>query len=156
MNMKEKLIELLDNLSVSGYSEIACHTYKEIFADKIADYLIANDVVVQKHGEWLKTGFGEVGKCSCCGECSNVWKFGVPEYCPKCGAKMDGGKILELKPCPFCGTTPSKLTEHRSGGIGNPLYSVKCECSECRIKPSTGMCQPATKAVEVWNRRVDV
>lgn len=44
------------------------------------------DVAEVKHGEWIEGKTLE--KCSVCG------KKGFPDwrYCPRCGAKMDGGK----------------------------------------------------------------
>ena len=59
--------------------------------------LPAADVVEVKHGEWIKdrlisTGGGTYGVCRC-----SVCKSGYQDvgygfdYCPYCGAKMDGG-----------------------------------------------------------------
>lgn len=44
------------------------------------------DVAPVVHGEWIEGK--ELERCSICG------KKGFPDwpYCPKCGAKMDGGK----------------------------------------------------------------
>lgn len=58
-----------------------------------AEHLPTADVVEVKHGEWI-TLEAEIGlySCSLCGhkilraECN---------YCPNCGAKMDGGKTDE-------------------------------------------------------------
>ena len=52
----------------------------------------AADVVEVRHGEWLDGGLSE--KCSICGH--RVWwdNYGNLHnynYCPNCGAKMDGG-----------------------------------------------------------------
>ena len=66
-----------------------------IHAKPLADYLIANGVTVQKHGRWVKCG--NYNRCS---ECNGQMPF-LPEhggalspeqtnYCPHCGAKMDG------------------------------------------------------------------
>lgn len=46
----------------------------------------AADVAPVVHGEWIEGK--ELERCSICG------KKGFPDwpYCPKCGAKMDGGK----------------------------------------------------------------
>ncbi len=43
------------------------------------------------HGEWvnIQGGFWRVGTCSVCGE---HYPTGGSNYCPNCGAKMDGGK----------------------------------------------------------------
>ena len=50
----------------------------------------AVDVEPVRHGEWVKTPYIEVKRCSCCEKPSNISK-GIPNYCPNCGAKMDGG-----------------------------------------------------------------
>ena len=52
----------------------------------------AADVAPVVHGRWIdkKGGFWEMATCSMCGEkypCVGM----VPNYCPNCGAKMDGG-----------------------------------------------------------------
>jgi hypothetical protein len=51
-----------------------------------------DDVVEVRHGEWVwKELFGEHGVMLCCSECLET--EGAREnanYCPNCGAKMDG------------------------------------------------------------------
>lgn len=48
------------------------------------------DVEPVRHGEWIKTSYYEVHCCSVCGKPSNTSK-GLHNFCPECGAKMDGG-----------------------------------------------------------------
>lgn len=54
----------------------------------------AADVVPVVHGRWNATE-----TCSLCGEKSTegldatTWNYWLPNYCPNCGAKMDGGAI---------------------------------------------------------------
>lgn len=48
------------------------------------------DVVEVRHGEWLERSYGEL-QCSACG----IVQEDEPHrynYCPCCGAKMDGGR----------------------------------------------------------------
>ena len=48
------------------------------------------DVAPVRHGRWLpfhSTAAGDIQYCSAC-EIGCTWK---PNYCPNCGAKMDGG-----------------------------------------------------------------
>lgn len=57
----------------------------------LADHLIANNVVVQKQGEWLPYPSDMYMKCSVCG--TEYPKSKMPKnvgYCPnpRCGAKM--------------------------------------------------------------------
>lgn len=62
----------------------ACDRHAQYIRD-----LPAVDVVEVVHGEWKDTGSGQV--CSECGEFQpgyDNFRF----YCPRCGARMDGGK----------------------------------------------------------------
>ena len=61
--------------------------------DGFADNAI--DAVSVVHGEWMpnpKIGWGETWVCSICGEKTISSIMGYPRYnyCPMCGAKMDG------------------------------------------------------------------
>lgn len=50
------------------------------------------DYAPVRHAEWLLCGtFDDFVGCSCCGY-SKPLEFENPNYCPNCGAKMDGGK----------------------------------------------------------------
>ena len=41
----------------------------------------------QRTGRWIDKIYG----CKECSECGYIWlDFGCPNYCPKCGARMDG------------------------------------------------------------------
>ena len=53
------------------------------------------DVAPVVHGRWIKDDFlsddvNNAEKCSQCGELIG-WFGNLPNYCPNCGAKMDGG-----------------------------------------------------------------
>ena len=55
--------------------------------------ILAADVAPVRHGRWIekdKYDFGTFYDCSICGNCildtGHSWN-----YCPNCGAKMDGG-----------------------------------------------------------------
>ena len=50
----------------------------------------AADVAPVVHGEWVKTPYIEVKRCSCCNAPINIFKE-AHIYCSTCGAKMDGG-----------------------------------------------------------------
>ena len=49
--------------------------------------LLSADVQEVRHGEWIPYG-GLKGKCSVCGK-AVVDKYGA-NFCPNCGARMDG------------------------------------------------------------------
>lgn len=67
------------------------------FATKILPDVITSiptaDVAPVRRGHWIiKSGYvcGEVEfECSCC--CETEWRTNEMEYCPNCGAKMEGG-----------------------------------------------------------------
>lgn len=57
--------------------------------------LPAADVAEVVHGQWIKDDFlsddmNNAEKCSRCGELIG-WFGNLPNYCPNCWAKMDGG-----------------------------------------------------------------
>ena len=79
MDVREKLVELMCE-SPLGSKTFEQQYYKSTIT-KIADYLIANGVTVQKHGRWLLDG-----RCS---ECLENPLTTHKTYCPSCGAKMD-------------------------------------------------------------------
>lgn len=65
-----------------------------VIANRILDAIPAADVVEVKHGRWISDDRDVLFSCSECGtkistswDCEDlVWNF-----CPNCGAKMDGG-----------------------------------------------------------------
>lgn len=62
--------------------------------DKLAK-VPAADVAEVVHGRWIKDDFlsddvNNAEKCSRCGELIG-WFGNLPNYCPNCWAKMDGG-----------------------------------------------------------------
>ncbi len=84
MSDREKLIDILESQPYGSFS------YEEM-----ADYLIANGVTVQKHGEWvvLDECSNAGAYCSVCHkkvykECYGNCKM-KSTYCPNCGAKME-------------------------------------------------------------------
>lgn len=85
MNDREKLADLIADFHGS------CG------ADEMADYLIANGVVVQKEAEWklVEYAFDDYAKCTHCNEeycLSAGWSFAdwqkYMHHCPNCGAKI--------------------------------------------------------------------
>ena len=61
----------------------------------VADFLVANGVVAVRHGEWVQIGYDKAMDritCSCCKEYWNICDNDTHtfNYCPNCGAKMDG------------------------------------------------------------------
>ena len=52
----------------------------------------AVDAVHVVHGQWLDCeNYNDIRQCSECGLIRNIYKQEGWNYCPNCGAKMDGG-----------------------------------------------------------------
>lgn len=75
---------------------------KDIFSDRAKDSVLrlideqpTADVVEVKHGEWINGRYNDFQdnvyeeQCSICGRYSKDYGR---DFCPNCGAKMDGGK----------------------------------------------------------------
>ena len=45
------------------------------------------DVEPVKHGHWIECNYGLTFECS---ECKYPTEYSLTDYCPNCGAKMDG------------------------------------------------------------------
>ena len=101
MDVREKLVELLDDMqrSGTGYFESAIEN------KKIADYLIKHGVTVQECGYWISlTDCSNAGVyCSVCHKkvykedytwCNRKNKL-RSDYCPHCGAKMMSSRRKE-------------------------------------------------------------
>ena len=53
----------------------------------------AADVAPVVHGQWEQTEYPFMTECDDCSECGFRTVFGNGwNYCPNCGARMDGGK----------------------------------------------------------------
>lgn len=67
----------------------------------------------------------------------------------------DGGKLMEFKPCPFCGGEVHLVS---FGGTGRGISEIEVKCYECRysLTLSTTQYEPfETDAINVWNRRAN-
>jgi hypothetical protein len=85
MTDRDRLIELIRQVP---YGVSVGAKFEQYFCEKLADYLLANGVIVQKQGEWVSCGLDhndmEIIKCSECGR----KQFGYSKHCANCGAKM--------------------------------------------------------------------
>ena len=81
-------------LHCEGLAKIAPNDFVGIakyFADQIIA-IPAADVAPVRHGRWINKqgGFWEIATCDQCG--GRYPTVGItPNFCPNCGAKMDGG-----------------------------------------------------------------
>ena len=98
MDVREKLVELIKEISYDQKLEWYDLRDMREAAEDIADLLIKNGVTVQEHGYWETVvevrdntvcGNGvkiEYKRCSCC---KNPTKFFEDDFCGNCGAKLD-------------------------------------------------------------------
>lgn len=81
--MKKKLIDLIWK-GARGHTLMPTET--------IANYLIANGVIIQTEAHWIKHEWAEENEGLLIPnyECSNchTWKRESSDYCPDCGCKM--------------------------------------------------------------------
>ena len=59
--------------------------------------------------------------------------------------------MAELKPCPFCGTTPIVIANQFRHY--QTTYLVKCNNIDCVVIPTTYEHSEMDDAIEAWNRR---
>ena len=79
MNDREKLIELIEKWNKDEFAI-------SYASDELADYLIANGVVIQNQSErFYQDGRLQFSRCTNC-RANNFRKDGT--YCPNCGAKI--------------------------------------------------------------------
>ena len=99
MDIREKLVELLESISgcVVEYCKDCEYSGKiesciEFRKGWLADKLIDNGVMVQKHGRWLYSSI-ENPTFRVCDQCAASFAIGRnsgdDNDCPSCGAKME-------------------------------------------------------------------
>ena len=79
---REVLLKNLNRFAQDNY----CVTINDVIMN-----LPAADVVEVVHGKWDDSLDGITPYCSICGR-SHKLMVRTPNYCPNCGAKMDGGE----------------------------------------------------------------
>lgn len=76
-------------------SEKALYKANDIYA--AIDNAPASDVAPVRHGRWeTHSDRPDSLICSVCNCGFDMWKHDPHNYCPNCGAKMDGGKGVKL------------------------------------------------------------
>ena len=86
-DMRDRLVELLQEYTDNNNGGGSNHGR--------ADHLIANGAQEVKRGNWIyNLTYYESDECNCslCGQLMTTAKGVRMNYCPNCGAKMDGGK----------------------------------------------------------------
>ena len=100
MDIKEKLMELLQEFVEVDVLDNGEFIEKDIDFGRIAENLIANGVTVARHGQWIYNIESGEYVCSACGENAlsfikdtlyggDLYETCLTDYCPSCGAKMD-------------------------------------------------------------------
>ena len=88
----DALLKSFDVAWMWEYDETGCGVRKKAVPTKTIDEAPTIDAEPARHGRWIwvrdKYNYPIGMKCSECGR--RVKNFGE-NYCPKCGAKMDGG-----------------------------------------------------------------
>lgn len=119
------------------------------------------DAALVVRGEWIELheeNGHEVGTCS---HCRHVRI--VDNYCPNCGAKMDGGHDnTDLKPCPFCGGK-AEFVRKQVKTKGHWCDAVYVHCTNCDARSNRVLYSAKyhkndseyLEAQEAWNRRAD-
>ena len=89
MTDKAKLVELLINGGCDRDCK-DCEYYGIPDCEwvKMAEYLMDNDVTIQKTGRWLEVRFADRVEAHRCSKCNTTWDEAL-NYCPMCGAKME-------------------------------------------------------------------
>lgn len=88
--MDDKLVRLSDVINfikTSGWVDYPPHA--EGMAEELTELIPAVDAVEVRHGRWLRTPTSWV-YCSVCGEEPPQETNITSDFCPNCGAKMDG------------------------------------------------------------------
>lgn len=98
MDVREKLIEILQDENNPIWRWLPDNIC--ISTMQLADHLIANSVTVQEntaadvapvvHGRWIDAR--EYCGDYMCSNCEALYGTNKFNYCPNCGAKMDGGR----------------------------------------------------------------
>lgn len=101
MDVREKLVELLEP-HMSGlaceYESGSCEltSCRSCNAKNIADHLIANGITTEQKlekGQWKWIDLhGDGFETLCCSECGYTEGREYYNFCPNCGARMDGAK----------------------------------------------------------------
>lgn len=86
---REATIELLRSLGSRDYRREKGTIQDAIKMVSFSEYTPAADVAPVVHGRWIMHDdeFGLTCECSVC----HIETMGDGNYCPNCGAKMDGG-----------------------------------------------------------------
>ena len=86
-------VKIAEKYGLANGSVLGRHTgLADCIARDISD-LPAADVAEVVHGRWAPTEYPFMNECEDCSSCGYRTLYGNGyDYCPNCGAKMDGGE----------------------------------------------------------------
>ena len=90
---RERTVELLRSLGNREYRKEKGTIQDAIKMISYPEYTPSADVAPVVHGRWVQTKATFMNECEDCSVCGyrTVWGHRY-NYCPNCGAKMDGGE----------------------------------------------------------------
>lgn len=90
---RERTVELLRSLGNREYRKEKGTIQDAIKMISYPEYTPSADVAPVVHGRWVQTKAPFMNECEDCSVCGyrTVWGHRY-NYCPNCGAKMDGGE----------------------------------------------------------------
>lgn len=86
-------VKIAEKYGLANGSVLGRHTgLADCIARDISD-LPAAEVAEVVHGRWIPTEYPFMNECEDCSSCGYRTLYGNGyDYCPNCGAKMDGGE----------------------------------------------------------------
>lgn len=91
---RDMYYQKINGLSKGGCGDYPLYCLAINDCMNVLDEMPAADVEPVKHGHWINENF--YTHCSACGKMAIYDKYGQEfesDYCPHCGAKMDGGDL---------------------------------------------------------------
>lgn len=91
---REEAIKIAESCGTQNASHLGSVYSGSVIADYIAEYISMiplADVALVRHGRWVThSDRPDSLICSVCDCGFDMWKHEPHNYCPNCGAKMDG------------------------------------------------------------------
>lgn len=89
---REALKSKLKNMEATSPNKVYQNAMEDMiyyFIPKIIDEIPSANVALVRHGHWIECNYGLTFECS---ECKYPTEYNLTDYCPNCGARMDGDK----------------------------------------------------------------
>ena len=89
---REAVKSKLKNMEATSPNKVYQNAMEDMiyyFISKIIDEIPSADVAPVRYGHWIECNYGLTFECS---EYKYPTEYNLTDYCPNCGAKMDGDK----------------------------------------------------------------